>query len=106
MQTDILFLGSNLTPANTFSRPLIVKITHTVSLIQQDISSDSLPVDKGSEFDSDLDQHEHECLPNSRVDPRDQVVSWVQSPKGMSMAWLDGMAGTGNVLSDQRRTGR
>ncbi|CAG8142938.1 unnamed protein product [Penicillium salamii] len=87
--------------------PLQAKsVDELVGSPRQDISSDSLPVDKGSEFDSDLDQHEHECLPNSRVDPRDQVVSWVQSPKGMSMAWLDGMAGTGNVLSDQRRTGR
>ncbi|CAG8216405.1 unnamed protein product [Penicillium salamii] len=58
-EREVYLLYQSKQALSSHTGPLIVKITHTVSLIPQDISSDSLPVAKGSEFDSDLDPHEH-----------------------------------------------
>jgi hypothetical protein len=69
--------------------------SHAINTIQQDISLDSLLVAEGSEFDSYINQYEDECLPNTRVDLRNEIIAWAQSPKGKSIFWLNGMAGTG-----------
>jgi hypothetical protein len=66
-----------------------------VNSIQQGITLDSLLVAEGSEFDSYIHQYEDECLPNTRVDLRNQIAAWAQSPKAKSIFWLNGMAGTG-----------
>jgi hypothetical protein len=54
-----------------------------------------LPIANGATFDSYLDQHEEECLPQTRTELLRQIAAWSEDPQGKSIFWLNGMAGTG-----------
>jgi hypothetical protein len=46
-------------------------------------------------FKSDQQQHERQCLPETRVDLLRRVTEWVDGTSSKSIFWLNGMAGTG-----------
>lgn len=50
---------------------------------------------EGASFDSQLQEHEPTCLPNTRVDVLQKIMSWVEDPNAERIFWLNGMAGTG-----------
>lgn len=56
---------------------------------------DKLPIARGAEFNSYMDQHEDECLPGTRTKLLHQIAEWAVSPQGKCIFWLNGMAGTG-----------
>ncbi|KAL4746142.1 hypothetical protein BDW72DRAFT_197957 [Aspergillus terricola var. indicus] len=60
-----------------------------------DIYLEKLPVAQGAEFNSYANQHEDECLPETRTKLRQQIVEWAEAPQSKSLFWLNGMAGTG-----------
>lgn len=64
-------------------------------LIDQKIDLARLPIATGAEFDSYIDEHEDECLPETRTELRRQIAEWAESPQGKCIFWLNGMAGTG-----------
>jgi Mrp family chromosome partitioning ATPase len=54
----------------------------------------NLPFADGAFFDSFMDQHEDECLPETRTDLLRQIQEWGRS-SNRCIFWLSGMAGTG-----------
>ncbi|KAJ5225471.1 NACHT and WD40 domain protein [Penicillium chermesinum] len=56
---------------------------------------DKLPVAYGAEFESYVDQHEERCLPGTRTELLQRIMTWASSPGGKTLFWLNGMAGTG-----------
>ncbi|KAJ5556988.1 hypothetical protein N7494_000903 [Penicillium frequentans] len=71
------------------------KIIPTTGPINQPMDLDKLPIARGAEFDSYMDQHEDECLPGTRTELLHQITEWAVSPQGKCIFWLNGMAGTG-----------
>jgi hypothetical protein len=63
--------------------------------IDQKIDLAKLPIANEAMFDSYLNQHEEECLPQTRTEILHQVATWVEDPRAKSIFWLNGMAGTG-----------
>ncbi|KAI9766575.1 MAG: hypothetical protein M1839_004873 [Geoglossum umbratile] len=68
----------------------------------------------GAAFNSRLWEHEPRCLPETRVDLIQQVMTWSEDPNGPCIFWLNGMAGTGKstiartvarIFADQNRLG-
>ncbi|KAI9782132.1 MAG: hypothetical protein M1839_005479 [Geoglossum umbratile] len=49
----------------------------------------------GAAFDSHLQEHESQCLPDTRVELRHQIMNWAKDANGKRIFWLNGMAGTG-----------
>lgn len=74
---------------------LAIGIAQATDLINYNIDLDKLPIARGAEFDSYLNQHEDECLPGTRSELLHKVASWAESPQGECIFWLNGMAGTG-----------
>ncbi|EFR02261.1 hypothetical protein MGYG_05262 [Nannizzia gypsea CBS 118893] len=74
---------------------LMTSMLQTTDHIDQKIDLERLPIAHGAEFDSYMDQHEGECLPNTRTEFRREIAEWAVSPKGKCIFWLNGMAGTG-----------
>ncbi|OAQ64205.2 WD-repeat protein [Pochonia chlamydosporia 170] len=56
---------------------------------------DRLPVVSGASFDDYAEEHSPFCLPNTRVELRQHILSWAESPVAKTIFWLNGMAGTG-----------
>ena len=54
-----------------------------------------LPVARGAEYGTYMDQHEEECLPGTRTELLLDIKRWVSSPDGKCIFWLNGLAGTG-----------
>lgn len=63
--------------------------------MDQKLGLDKLPVARGAEFDSYMDQHEDECLPGTRTELLHQITEWARSPQSKCVFWLNGKAGTG-----------
>ncbi|KAK6532016.1 hypothetical protein TWF694_003179 [Orbilia ellipsospora] len=63
--------------------------------IDQDKNLSKLLVSKGAAFGSFEDQHQPECLPNTRTDLLEDLKKWVADPTAARIFWLYGMAGTG-----------
>jgi NACHT domain len=63
--------------------------------MDQKIDLAKLPIANGAAFDSYMDQHEEECLPQTRTELLYQIATWSDDPQGKSIFWLNGMAGTG-----------
>ena len=68
----------------------------------------------GAAFNSRLWEHESRCLPDTRVDLLQQIITWSKDPSGACIFWLNGIAGAGKstiartvarTLSDQRQLG-
>jgi len=43
-------------------------------------------------------EHEDRCLPDTRVQLRQQITEWYENPRSPCIFWLNGMAGTGKSL--------
>ncbi|KAF8537817.1 vegetative incompatibility protein HET-E-1 [Trichophaea hybrida] len=54
-----------------------------------------LPYADGAPFNSRLWEHESQCLPETRVDLLQQIITWSKDPSGAGIFWLNGIAGTG-----------
>ncbi|RPB19124.1 hypothetical protein L211DRAFT_771959, partial [Terfezia boudieri ATCC MYA-4762] len=54
-----------------------------------------LPNAEGAAYNHRLWEYEDRCLPDTRVDLRQQIMNWFENPKGECIFWLNGMAGTG-----------
>ncbi|KAF4445382.1 Vegetative incompatibility HET-E-1, partial [Fusarium albosuccineum] len=67
------------------------KIKH----ISQTLDISRLPLAKDAAFDSHMDEHDARCLPNTRVELRQEITTWAISPDSDTVFWLNGMAGTG-----------
>lgn len=63
--------------------------------LQEKIDQGNFPVAQGAAFDSYEQQHNPECLQDTRVDLLRQIDEWSTQPTSRSMFWLRGMAGTG-----------
>ncbi|KAI0520743.1 hypothetical protein F5B22DRAFT_598206 [Xylaria bambusicola] len=54
-----------------------------------------LPVASEAAFNSRLNQHEPECLPNTRAELLQAIHVWISSQDDRCIFWLNGIAGTG-----------
>ncbi|RPB29053.1 WD40 repeat-like protein, partial [Terfezia boudieri ATCC MYA-4762] len=54
-----------------------------------------LPYAEGAAYNHRLWEHEDRCLPDTRVQLRQQIVEWYEDPSSPCIFWLNGMAGTG-----------
>ncbi|KAF8532468.1 putative WD-repeat protein [Trichophaea hybrida] len=63
------------------------------SLGEQDIHM--LPCADEAAFNSRIWEHESLCLPDTRVDLLDQIITWSNDSHGACIFWLNGIAGTG-----------
>ncbi|KAF8243945.1 vegetative incompatibility protein HET-E-1 [Wilcoxina mikolae CBS 423.85] len=62
---------------------------------KQDQQLSKLPFAEGATFNSRLREHESQCLPDTRVDLLQQIISWSEDPNSACIFWLNGVAGTG-----------
>ncbi|KAF4208752.1 hypothetical protein CNMCM5878_005312 [Aspergillus fumigatiaffinis] len=74
---------------------LLTGVDRNTERIDESLGLDQLPVARGAEFDSYMDQHEDECLPGTRAELLHQITQWARSPQGKCIFWLNGKAGTG-----------
>ncbi|KAF8536545.1 hypothetical protein BDD12DRAFT_889903 [Trichophaea hybrida] len=82
---------------NEFSRSTIngnVTI-HNDGQAGQDQYFSKLPYADGAAFNSRLWEHESHCLPETRVDLLQEIMTWSKDPRGACIFWLNGIAGTG-----------
>ncbi|KAG7414192.1 Vegetative incompatibility protein HET-E-1 [Fusarium oxysporum f. sp. rapae] len=54
-----------------------------------------LPIAEGASFDSKAEEHNSQCLPNTREELLEKLDRWIDDPKSEIIFWLNGMAGTG-----------
>ena len=54
-----------------------------------------LPCAGGAAFNSRIWEHESQCLPDTRVDILERIMTWSKNPNSACIFWLSGMAGTG-----------
>ncbi|KAF3481223.1 vegetative incompatibility protein HET-E-1 [Arthroderma uncinatum] len=55
----------------------------------------TLPVARDATFDSQANEHDPRCHPNTRVDLLTNIYRQIEDPAGKCIFWLQGMAGTG-----------
>lgn len=73
-------------------------IAETVSRVDHEIRYDAikrLAVSHGAMYDSAHDRHAPLCLPNTRVQLLEDIMSWAKNRDDHRVYWLNGMAGTG-----------
>ncbi len=63
--------------------------------IHQKIGFAKLPIAEGALFNSHLEEHNSQCLANTRVELQRQIKEWADDNNGKLIFWLSGMAGTG-----------
>ncbi|KAH7176198.1 hypothetical protein EDB81DRAFT_850169, partial [Dactylonectria macrodidyma] len=63
--------------------------------VDEKIVFERLPVAKGASYDSQAEEHNPTCLPNTRVKLLKDVSRWIDDPESKTIFWLNGMAGTG-----------
>jgi len=63
--------------------------------ISRKIDLPKLPVVTGAAFDSQANEHDPKCHPDTRVDLLAEIYTWIEDPSGRCIFWLCGMAGTG-----------
>ncbi|KAK4081539.1 uncharacterized protein Triagg1_2280 [Trichoderma aggressivum f. europaeum] len=73
----------------------ITEVDEKINDISQSLMFIKLPVAEGAAFDSHAEEHNPTCLPDTRVELLQHIVSWTQDPSAKSIFWLNGMAGTG-----------
>ncbi|KAL5614412.1 uncharacterized protein BROUX77_000249 [Berkeleyomyces rouxiae] len=56
---------------------------------------DKLQIAAGAAFNSQDEEHNPFCLPDTRVDLIKDIHKWADDPEAKSLFWLNGMAGTG-----------
>ncbi|KAK2861459.1 hypothetical protein FQN49_004176 [Arthroderma sp. PD_2] len=74
---------------------LLTSVGQTTDDINLKNDLKELMVAPRAEFDSYSDQHEGECLPDTRTRLRREILEWAVSREGKCIFWLNGMAGTG-----------
>jgi hypothetical protein len=70
------------------------KIDHKTDHMDRKNDLAKLPIASGASYDSYLNQHEEECLPETRTELLHQIMTWSEDEQGKSIFWLNGMAGT------------
>lgn len=85
-----------------------------IYFLPQNIALRNLPYANGAAFNSRDREHEPQCLPETRVELLEQIISWSNTQSGPGIFWLNGMAGTGKstiartiarTLDNQHRLG-
>jgi len=66
-----------------------------IQLLQQSTNIAKLPYAEGATHDDWARQHEDQCLKDTRVELRKQIMDWCDDPSSKCIFWLNGMAGTG-----------
>ncbi|KAK6066938.1 Vegetative incompatibility protein HET-E-1-like protein 7 [Seiridium cupressi] len=56
---------------------------------------EKLPIADGAAYNSHADEHNPQCLPNTRIEVLREIFEWAQDPLAKTVYWLHGMAGTG-----------
>ncbi|PNP52690.1 hypothetical protein FNYG_15820 [Fusarium nygamai] len=76
---------------------LALNIDQTVILqnIGDRTTLNQLPIAHGASFDSQAEEHNQKCLPNTREELLRDIDRWIGNPKSKTIFWLNGMAGTG-----------
>ncbi|KAF8535433.1 NACHT and WD40 domain protein [Trichophaea hybrida] len=81
---------------------LMVRVEGGVEQLQQDFADlkqhedlSKLHCVDGAAFNSRLWEHESQCLPDTRVDLLQQIITWSKDPSGACIFWLNGIAGAG-----------
>ncbi|KAJ4053969.1 hypothetical protein NW763_007519 [Fusarium oxysporum] len=74
---------------------LLLEVNSTLSSLDQKWVLSRLQIAAGASFDSQAEEHNPTCLPNTRVDLLNQISEWVKDSKSQKLFWLNGMAGTG-----------
>ncbi|KAJ9130547.1 vegetative incompatibility protein HET-E-1 [Pleurostoma richardsiae] len=72
-------------------------IDQTVEIldINQKIDLSKLSVAAGAAFNSQANEHDPRCHPDTRVDLLAEIYKWIDQADGKCIFWLRGMAGTG-----------
>jgi hypothetical protein len=66
-----------------------------MDLAEQNRHLAELPCAGGAAFNSRIWEHEPQCLPDTRVDILEHIITWSRNPNPACIFWLSGMAGTG-----------
>jgi hypothetical protein len=66
-----------------------------MSNIDQKLDLAKLPIATGASFNSHNEEHNARCLPNTRTELLNEIITWANNKDGKSIFWLSGMAGTG-----------
>ncbi|RFN54426.1 wd40 repeat-like protein [Fusarium flagelliforme] len=74
---------------------LLLEINSGLPSLDQKWVLSRLQIAAGASFDSQAEEHNPTCLPNTRVDLLNQISEWVRDPSSQKLFWLNGMAGTG-----------
>ncbi|KAL4992684.1 NACHT and WD40 domain protein [Aspergillus falconensis] len=92
---DLERYKSSFTLALQIDQMKLLAKTSGNSSSNSDTYLEKLPVAQGAEFNSYANQHEDECLPETRTTLRQQIAEWAEAPQSKCLFWLNGMAGTG-----------
>ncbi|XP_014560916.1 hypothetical protein COCVIDRAFT_22904 [Bipolaris victoriae FI3] len=79
----------------TFNLALQVDQTTTMISIDRKLDLSKLSVATGACFNSHDEEHNARCLPNTRTQLLDEIVTWANDKNSKCIFWLSGMAGTG-----------
>ncbi|KAF3913402.1 hypothetical protein ABW20_dc0108715 [Dactylellina cionopaga] len=79
----------------SIDRALQLDQIHVVLSVEQEAHLAKLLVADGATFGSFEDEHEPECLPDTRTELLKDIKTWISEPMEKHMFWLCGMAGTG-----------
>ncbi|KAK5988609.1 Vegetative incompatibility HET-E-1-like protein [Cladobotryum mycophilum] len=85
-------LGRN---QQVLSFALSVDNTEQILAISSKLDFSKIPIAKGAAFDSQANEHEPTCLPDTRVEILAGINKWAKDPQGHCIYWLCGLAGTG-----------
>ncbi len=88
--TDKLYRGNMRDVSKKMN--LVDKMTDN---LHQKIGFAKLPIAEGASFDSHLEEHNAQCLANTRVELQRQIKEWADDKNGKLIFWPSGMAGTG-----------
>lgn len=80
---------------NVFSSSLQIDLTSNVLDARQQAVLAKLPIADGAAFDSQANEHEPKCHPDTRGEVLANIYEWNKDPDARSIYWLRGMAGTG-----------
>ncbi|KAF8535105.1 NACHT and WD40 domain protein [Trichophaea hybrida] len=99
---------------------LMIRVEGGIEQLQQDFADlkhqdlSKLHCVDGAAFNSRQWEHESQCLPDTRVDLLQQIITWSKDPSGACIFWLNGIAGAGKstiartvarTWSDQKQLG-
>ncbi|KAH8202717.1 hypothetical protein TruAng_003093 [Truncatella angustata] len=76
---------------------LAIQVDQTVILhdMYQKMALAKLPTADGAAYNSHADEHNPQCLPDTRIEVLQEISGWTQDPNAKTVYWLNGMAGTG-----------